>query len=1151
MNNERFEELKGMLPTTLRVKLDRICRYLSQNMASVMVGAGFSLNAKKLNPAARMMKWSDLVKTFWDLLYPGMPLNMELTTPMHLASLLEAQSGRSELDNQIANSLPDNELEPGDLHIAMMKLPWRDVFTTNYDRLLERAGEKTGRKYNLVTNRSTLIYTQSPRIVKLHGSFPDIRPFIMTEDDFRTYPDEYPEFVNTVRQALIENLFCLVGFSGEDPNFLSWLGWLRDVMGELMSPVYLIDYKENIQDADIKLNNFRKVDVVNLYEIPTIKGFTEALTFFFRYLQENMGEQKEWSAYLGVRPFETRKLTAVTKQMCEIRQGYPGWVFLPERYLRQFEELTDYFPYLGAKIDDLTEEEQLEFLYEIDWRVRITGSPCTMPWFVEKLKSFNLAAAKKEHIKKILSQRLTALAAYRYMLERERFEEVENELANYYSSHEDETIGRFYYERCLMGMVRGQFEKVRQLLDEWQVSDTDYQGLLWKASILNSVGETEKCVSLLDTVRNKVSVALLNTSGNREYLNSCTHMANLILRYYTPQVDIKSIDLYSQSGVDFDNLLYHLRLETEQQKGKTGTYDEHGYLLKEVNTVWRSDDRGFYKDYANAFRIMAQLDSVGHPLQVYGRPIRSNVLEQALTAMTKYDSGMVLSVLVRMSGDNWIRRSIITRELMRYVKVEEAALFFMEWIDECKKAINGREKDKTINRLVVNTIIPVLMMMSVKLSQEQLKELLKIYLKVYEQKEPSYQAKHLKLLYSCMEKKTLQAIIPIVYKTTMVDYGRMMDSHLVMPERGYEGVKVDATITRVLTEGFKSSIPFINSEAFVRFMSLCENMGNGWMTKELKNTVMAWRNRGQMGVMERQSYQYLPASGRVDKRAIEQVATEDVEKLMQTVFDKKQFGVKMMEFRDRLQIVSYEAQLLESKMNDIFEKTTDFLKLYEKQMLAVERGLDFSGDYQHVEYFFTVLKQLITSSKLKGVSAPTIQAMLDRLEKLSKKYELEYVIALLVVELHPTAEVFETLTKNMDIALFSGNRKKRQGAMRTLLKYAEFGADVTAVTQRVVQYLLTAQNDSVNDYLDYLTRLNEQGKLVVNDELLNALTAVLAKIDDSCFSVNAKMDIAYSGLVLTGKLAKKEKKAVKVYNAWKKYVDTPEMFNDVKVALEN
>lgn len=66
-----------------------------------------------------------------------------------------------------------------------MNLSWRDVFTTNYDTLLERTADiVTDRRYNVVLNQEDLVNSNdAPRIIKLHGSFPSQRPFIITEED--------------------------------------------------------------------------------------------------------------------------------------------------------------------------------------------------------------------------------------------------------------------------------------------------------------------------------------------------------------------------------------------------------------------------------------------------------------------------------------------------------------------------------------------------------------------------------------------------------------------------------------------------------------------------------------------------------------------------------------------------------------------------------------------------------------------------------------------------------------------------------------------------------------------------------------------------------------------------------------------------------
>lgn len=111
----------------------------------------------------------------------------------------------------------------------LLKLPWSYIFCTNYDTLLERTLPFIHeRKYEIIRKIESIHGSHKPRIVKLHGSFPDTFPFTITGEDFRLYPTKFAPFVNMVQQSLVENIFCLIGFSGEDPNFLNWTGSIRD-----------------------------------------------------------------------------------------------------------------------------------------------------------------------------------------------------------------------------------------------------------------------------------------------------------------------------------------------------------------------------------------------------------------------------------------------------------------------------------------------------------------------------------------------------------------------------------------------------------------------------------------------------------------------------------------------------------------------------------------------------------------------------------------------------------------------------------------------------------------------------------------------------------------------------------------------------------
>lgn len=217
---------------------------------AVMVGAGMSLNSEPLPNASRQFPtWEDLSRAMFDEIYPlcsnaterqirQRESKFNQSSALRIASEYEAQFERRQLDHFLLNSIPNDDHQPGNLHKLLLDIPWKDVFTTNYDTLLERT-YIPGRPYQPVVTTNDLAISEPPRIIKLHGSISSHTPFIITEEDYRTYPQRFAPFVNTVRQSLIENALVLIGFSGDDPNFLEWIGWMRDELGNHHAPIYL------------------------------------------------------------------------------------------------------------------------------------------------------------------------------------------------------------------------------------------------------------------------------------------------------------------------------------------------------------------------------------------------------------------------------------------------------------------------------------------------------------------------------------------------------------------------------------------------------------------------------------------------------------------------------------------------------------------------------------------------------------------------------------------------------------------------------------------------------------------------------------------------------------------------------------------------
>ncbi len=247
MVNRHMSKPKTLEPVPLEKSLEIISRRLWEGHASVMVGAGFSKNAVPKT----MPSWDELAREIFRRLYHQEPESYQRIDPLALAEEFLVSKGPDDLNELIADVIDDEQHSPSELHVRLLELPWSDVFTTNYDTLLERAYKKiVSRNYDIVVDKDDIALSRRPRIVKLHGSLPNHTPFIITTEQYRTYPVEYAPFVNTVQQSMMENVLCLVGFSGDDPNFQRWVGWIRDNLGDKMPDIYFNREKKKGNNGD-------------------------------------------------------------------------------------------------------------------------------------------------------------------------------------------------------------------------------------------------------------------------------------------------------------------------------------------------------------------------------------------------------------------------------------------------------------------------------------------------------------------------------------------------------------------------------------------------------------------------------------------------------------------------------------------------------------------------------------------------------------------------------------------------------------------------------------------------------------------------------------------------------------------------------------
>ncbi|NNB99684.1 SIR2 family protein [Corallococcus exiguus] len=571
-------------PHAMHVDHIRRALWKPQSRAVVMVGAGFSRNADAISSAAPPFPlWWQFTDRLRKALYPT---TKPEDTPdvLRMAEEYELATGRTALDDLLLEMIPDAQHQPGPLHELLLSLPWADLFTTNYDTLLERARTKVHEyKYDLVQTPSDVARAERPRIVKLHGSFPSHRPFIFTAEDYRTYPTRFAPYVNMVQQAIMENVFCMIGFSGSDPNFLQWTGWVRDHLGSSAPKIYLCDVLD-LTPAKERLYQSMRVIPVDLGPLVPASRWTTAMRYRksleWLLLSLHNGRPLDMSSWPArpkhatpssraytappalleppaipqlvagpETPVQTDNLSmeALRRHVQNWRSErllYPGWVVIPEpnRLRLQLE--------IGHWLDNPRDQrilpllksqpiaERAETLYEFLWRFRRALVPLTQ-WLAQALHEFLEGVNPKPDLIDLQSlttrpeipqgnsDRLTELwVEFAFALINNAWQDRLEDQHVLWLKRLEQVVclqsawkARWYHAQCWHYLLRLDEQAVRGVLRKWP----ENWGLpFWeakRASVLAELGDAQAALSHAEIALDHVRQGISNVSVNHTILS--------------------------------------------------------------------------------------------------------------------------------------------------------------------------------------------------------------------------------------------------------------------------------------------------------------------------------------------------------------------------------------------------------------------------------------------------------------------------------------------------------------------------------------------------------------------------------------------------------------------------------------------------------
>ena len=837
MKQSIYNAIKSSMPDSLRMKMDHIKRYLDAGKAAVFVGAGFSKNAQ-MPEHAEMKDWNALGLDFYRKLY-GEPETGSLMfqNPISLATQVEASFGRHELDNLIEQSLPDDLIVHSSLHVSLLNLGWHDVFTTNYDTLLERASLDAEKPYTVVYNKDSLLFSTSPRIIKLHGSFPNIHPYIITEEDYRTYPQHYPEFVNTVRQSLIENLFCMIGFSGDDPNFKSWLGWLHDVVGTNITPFYFVTYDSNLHDSRRNLLAKQRIEVLNLHDLPDVDGLQQGFEFFFQYL--NTENHSHWSLNLSKELREVKtadQLKDVTQEMAAIRNSYPGWLILPEKYYDECRDIVSEIHFCVGiqELDGLKKADLYQFYYELCWRFQVSLTPMNVEWLVEALEAIPIEEISDYPM--LVDVKLSLLSYYRLVGQESEYENLITAFVKHKSELTTFQFRRLCYDRCLMALSRLDHEKVKTILNTWQVYETDFVGTLWKASVLAEVDQSGDALNLLSKASEQVRHAILSNQTESFFYKSCQVAIDRLLYMLGRQCGQNK----KYPNCDYINEIRFFREKFQDDLSGKKTTKSHGFNIGDVRTTWHLGPAGYVKDYLYGYRFYALCEQVGLSVGTPITTINTNDHKLYLPSLLKYNHYFPIGVLLRSCNGKLVDEVLGRKEMALFSRD-----LANDYIDLLYAYIQktGR-KNKLEMTHIQNGCIPVMVRMCSKASADRVKKITEYVIEAHSSmtlSEEQSESKSLKTLYNALPLSVLNEVIRIVYEQPIV-LSSHYENDIYCPLGYTEDVMFSTLAVQRTLDGLSNDNAKIQNAAFLRAYQLMRGVLKKEDRKALEEAIVKWRN---------------------------------------------------------------------------------------------------------------------------------------------------------------------------------------------------------------------------------------------------------------------------------------------------------------------
>lgn len=727
--------------------LNDIAERLWNNQASLFVGAGFSKNARLQTGAKLPPNWDELGDLFFEKSRNRKPNKNDraYANVLRLAEDVENICDRQTLIDIIRSAINDDLLSPSDTHMQLLALPWQDVYTTNYDTLLERSVERLKEQnkcsYTIVRNSQDIGMGASPFLMKVHGDINEPSSIVITEEDYRIYPAGHQAMINHIHNAIMTKTLVLIGFSGNDPNFIQWLGWVRDALCNKQRKLYLLTI-DAISEATRRSFEKKNVIVVDIRscgvkDAHPSENVAAAIKYLGEYTYKRERERTDYhnkTLEWGRDSYRDETIDKTFDLWKQERDTYPGWLVMP-RDKREYWANTEGFYLSRDKLTQLKEGKDILFLDLFNWRIEKSLYPIENSWeeiyvsVLAKYKPFG-RRCKREIRTAWLNLKLGLLRLYRQEDWQTKWDSLRDELLPLKGKMNDEQRCRFDYELSLEAIFRNDFKWLEEVLLQWNSSQTDLywdirRGALWAEYLSFEKGKeiTRKafnkiCEKFDKTDREEERFYWASRKVHAHTVWNCMAQANFSDgREETTSARKTWMELRPYDDVWYEREFFESNLrpieEVLEQKTTTASF-RLGYSSTSATIGGNS------KDYRVAYAFFLYYEETGFPIHLpYLNSIDKTSLDKALSIMVHCSPAIATCWLLR-SGDPKMVPAVYNRRFLErtsYSKVDKIYRSYLDCFNRLSRIYDSKNVPSWV--LVFRSILPeILLRLCMKASYE-------------------------------------------------------------------------------------------------------------------------------------------------------------------------------------------------------------------------------------------------------------------------------------------------------------------------------------------------------------------------------------------------------------------------------------------------